>query len=135
LIYLLDANAVSDWLGRYPNEMDVLVAERLRGGDNVSICQPVYYELLRGLLWRKAPRKAAQLQAAILPKLVFIRVIDDDWIEAARLWAMTRSAGRQLSDVDLLLAAITRRVSGVIVSNDADFDALPVQREDWRELF
>jgi predicted nucleic acid-binding protein len=50
-------------------------------------------------------------------------------VKAAELWSSTRSAGKQLSDVDLLLAALAVRMDAVIVSNDSDFDALPARRE------
>jgi len=51
---------------------------------------------------------------------------------AAELWADATSRGRQFSDIDLLIASIALRMGGVIVSADADFNALPVQRDDWR---
>jgi predicted nucleic acid-binding protein len=57
--------------------------------------------------------------------------LEADWEQAAVLWAQTRKAGRQLSDVDLLIAAITLRVEGTIASNDADFDALGIPRVNW----
>jgi predicted nucleic acid-binding protein len=40
--------------------------------------------------------------------------------------------GRAFSDVDLLVAAVSKRLGGVIVSADADFDALSLNRENWR---
>jgi len=40
--------------------------------------------------------------------------------------------GRAFSDVDLLVAAVAERLGGIIVSADADFDALSVLRENWR---
>jgi predicted nucleic acid-binding protein len=41
--------------------------------------------------------------------------------------------GRQFSDMDLLIAAIAKRLDAILVSSDSDFDALPVTREDWRK--
>ena len=43
-----------------------------------------------------------------------------------------RNQGKQLSDVDLLIAALAQRLDGVVVTSDDDFDALPIQRENWR---
>jgi predicted nucleic acid-binding protein len=37
-----------------------------------------------------------------------------------------------VSDIDLLVAAVAKRLGGVIVSADADFDALSNSRENWR---
>jgi predicted nucleic acid-binding protein len=61
-------------------------------------------------------------------------VIEQDWIETARLWAVTDNIGRRLSDIDLLIAAITSRLNATLDSADDDFDALPVKREDWRVI-
>ncbi len=58
---------------------------------------------------------------------------DADWERAAQFWADSKSKGRQLSDIDILIAAIAHRIDAIIVSSDADFDALPVKRENWRE--
>ena len=46
-----------------------------------------------------------------------------DWHQASQYWADARHAGRQLSDVDLLLAAVAARLDAVIVSSDEDFNA------------
>jgi predicted nucleic acid-binding protein len=48
------------------------------------------------------------------------------------LWATAVSAGKQLSDIDLLLVAQAKRLDAVIVSADDDFDAFNVRRENWR---
>jgi len=34
--------------------------------------------------------------------------------------------------VDLLIAALALRLDAIIVTNDEDFLALPVKRENWR---
>jgi predicted nucleic acid-binding protein len=72
------------------------------------------------------------LREKIIPLLDYIPLDDEDWLQAARLWADTRRQGRQLSDVDVLVAAVAFRRSAIIVSSDTDFDSLPVRREDWR---
>jgi predicted nucleic acid-binding protein len=59
-------------------------------------------------------------------------VTDDDWKQAAHYWVDTVRAGKQLADIDLLIAAIARRTNAVVVSADDDFDALPIRRENWR---
>jgi predicted nucleic acid-binding protein len=55
-----------------------------------------------------------------------------DWDRAAQLWAEARTKGRQLSDVDLLIADIAIRLDAILVTADDDFGALPVRRENWR---
>jgi predicted nucleic acid-binding protein len=98
----------------------------------LAICRPVYYELLRGILWRKAIGKSALLHSQLLPLFSWVELIDKDWVQAARFWADSTAEGKQLADVDLLLAALSYRLNAILVSNDQDFDGLPIQREDWR---
>lgn len=69
----------------------------------------------------------------IQPQFEWIPLTDADWRQAAQFWAEVRSTGKQLSDVDLLIAALAFRLNAVIVSNDDDFEALPVHRENWRK--
>lgn len=38
---------------------------------------------------------------------------------------------RQLSDVDLQIAALAHRLDGTVITTDVDFDVLPIKREDW----
>jgi predicted nucleic acid-binding protein len=84
------------------------------------------------LLWKPSPRRFAAFHTAIVPRLAWIALTDDDWKEAAQFWADSKRNGKQLSDIDVLLATLAHRIDAIIVSNDTDFDALPVKREDWR---
>jgi len=129
--YLLDTNAVSDLIA---NQSSVIrhLAEHLATDDQVGLCRPVHYEILRGLFWRGATSKIHTYTQRIIPLLTWIELTDLDWEEAARLWADARRRGRQLGDPDLLLAAIAHKETMVLVSSDADFDTFSVTREDWR---
>jgi len=132
LIYILDTNTVSGLM-----RADVPAYERMRVAigreDTLILCQPVYYELLRGLLKTGAINKLAVLRGNLMPFFVWTALEDADWEQAARFWVEATGKGRQFSDVDLLVAAIATRLNGILVSADADFDALPITREDWRE--
>ena len=97
----------------------------------LSLCPPVHFEVRRGLLWKNAQVQWNAYTQDIVPRFTWIPLLEADWEQAAVLWAQTRKAGRQLSDIDLLIAAITLRVEGTIASNDADFDALDVPRVNW----
>ncbi|MCC7205867.1 MAG: PIN domain-containing protein [Anaerolineae bacterium] len=130
-LLLLDTNAISDLLSPTPEARQWATGRR-RVGDELGICLPVYYEVLRGLLWRGATVKLRSFRTAILPLLYQVTLIDTDWEQAARFWAMARRSGKQLGDPDLLLAAIAFRLSAIIVSADRDFAALPVTHLDWR---
>lgn len=132
LSYLLDTNVVADVLNG-----DGIVQTRLyeakRGGAIIYLAQPVHYEVMRGLLKANATRKQQVFEGEIVPLLDWLPLTDADWRTAALLWAEARNAGKQLSDVDVLLAAVTQRLEGTLVSADDDFAALDVAHENWRE--
>ena len=131
MIYLFDTNAIADLISAH----EVIVAHvRAHQKQHVmGLCQPVDYEVQRGLLWRTAASKQQLYLNQIKPQFEWIPLTDADWQQAARFWAEAHTAGKQLSDVDLLLAALAQRIDAVIVSSDADFDALPIKRVNWRE--
>jgi predicted nucleic acid-binding protein len=85
--------------------------------------------LERGLLWKQSSNKLKFLRNTILPLLDYIFLERRDWMQAADFWAKAVRRGRQLDDVDLLLASLARRLQADVVTSDADFDPLPVQRE------
>ena len=132
LIYLLDTNAVADRINGLQNTTQKLNSV-ITDGHRVCLCAPIHYEVLRGLLWTNAPLKRRRYEEQFIPALEWIDLIDADWQQAAQFWADARRKGKQLADVDCLLAALAVRLNASIVSADADFDALPVKREDWRE--
>jgi predicted nucleic acid-binding protein len=131
MIYLLDSNTISDWITANTN-VTANVEKRIMQGDVLGICQPIIYEAERGFRWRPQARKEQVFREKLLPLLTTISVLDADWLLAAQFWADTVSRGKQLSDIDLLLAALAHRLNAVIVSNDSDFDPLPIKRENWR---
>jgi predicted nucleic acid-binding protein len=131
MIYLLDTTAISDILigqGRTKQQTD----QHQLDGHVVGFIRPVYYEIMRGLLWKTATAKLTAFQNGLIPTLDYIPMDDSDWDQAAQYWAMVVRAGRQLSDVDLLLASVAARLNATLVSSDRDFDVLPVTRQDWR---
>ncbi|MBN2305752.1 MAG: PIN domain-containing protein [Anaerolineae bacterium] len=131
LTYILDTNVIADRMNKREPVSQRLFAT-VQAGHQVCLCQPVHYEVLRGLLKTNATRKLQFFQTTIMPLLEWLPLIDADWQQAAQFWADASRAGRQLADTDLLVAALATRITGIIVSADADFDALPVRRENWR---
>lgn len=129
--YVLDTNVIADRMNaREPVSRRLF--EAVQAGHRVCLCQPVYYEVMRGLLKTNATHKLHFFQTTIMPLLTWITLTDADWRQAAQFWADASNAGKQFADTDLLVAAVARRMDGIIVSADADFNALPVRREDWR---
>jgi predicted nucleic acid-binding protein len=130
LAYILDTNAVADYINQFaPTARHIKQA--IRDKHPLYLCPPVTYEVLRGLMKTQAERKRRLFEEQFAPQLITIPLTDDDWRQAAQFWAEAVSKGQQLADMDLLVAAIARRLNAIIVSADADFDALPVKRENW----
>ncbi|MBN1563349.1 MAG: hypothetical protein JXA10_05890, partial [Anaerolineae bacterium] len=84
------------------------------------------------LLKTNATRKLQDFQTKIMPLLEWLPLITIDWRQAAQFWADTTKTGKQLADTDLLIAAIAKRVDGIVVTADNDFDALQIRRINWR---
>jgi predicted nucleic acid-binding protein len=133
LKYILDTNAVADYINQF-EPTRTRIRQALRDRETLYLCPPVEYEVLRGLIRTNAPHKRKAFEQTFAPQLTPLPLIADDWKQAAQFWAAMRKRGRQISDVDVLLAALANRLDATIVSDDSDFDALPVQRENWREI-
>jgi tRNA(fMet)-specific endonuclease VapC len=131
LSYLLDTNAIADYINNVTSVRERIYAAR-QNQDHFYLCQPVYYEVLRGLLRTNANRKLTIFEGEFRPLLLWLPLVDADWRQAAQNWADTSKAGKQLSEVDLLIAALAIRLEVVIISAGNDFDALRVKRENWR---
>lgn len=132
LTHILDTNVVADYINQ-TTPTTQRIEQAIRDKHTVYLAQPVYYEVMRGLLHINATRKLKIFQDQFMPQLAWLPLMDEDWHQAAVFWANTRKAGKQLSDTDLLIAAVTMRLNGVLVSADDDFNALPIKWENWRE--
>jgi tRNA(fMet)-specific endonuclease VapC len=126
--YILDTNTISDIL-RGDNRVTLKLREYV--GQQIYICQPVQYEVMRGLIHRKASNQLGLLET-LSEQLLRLELTNDDWDYAANLWAITRTQGLQFSDVDLLLCALAYRIDGVIVTSDEDFSRIDVATVNWR---
>lgn len=131
MIYLLDTNVISDLTAGVVTVFRQF-DHALERGNTVSLCPPVLYEVRRGFVWRRSPTKSRVFDENILPRLTYVPLTDADWLLAAQFWADAVSRGRQLADVDLLLAALAQRLGAALVTADDDFDILPIQRANWR---
>jgi predicted nucleic acid-binding protein len=131
ITYILDANVILDVLRqRDPvgeNLRRVVAQEQI-----VCLFQPVYSEVMRGLIHAGAINQKSILVEQIRPALIWTPLNNTDWELAARFWAEATTRGKQFSDVDLLMAAVAMRLDAVLVTADPAFEALPIKRENWR---
>jgi tRNA(fMet)-specific endonuclease VapC len=127
--YIFDTNVISDML-RNPNSR---IFPRIRAykRESLLLCESVIYEVVRGLEHRQAKTQLAYFYKMIIPYFQVVSIELEDWQLAGVLWATARSNGKQLSDVDLVIGAVSIRVGGIIVSNDQDFTYIPVKLENW----
>ncbi len=131
MIYLLDTTTVSDLIDNHTQVISTF-EEKRRQDNQVILCPPVRFEVERGLLWQNLQKKYRIFRDSVVPHLGWVGFIQEDWIQATQFWIQAKSKGRQLSDMDIMIAAVAHRLDAIIVSSDADFDALPINRENWR---
>jgi predicted nucleic acid-binding protein len=129
--YLLDTNHLSAYLDRHES-ITQRIETALRAGDRFGICLPVLCEYRAGIrISRKYRQNLARLHAA----LAVIRLWpsdEDSAAEFAALFQELRSAGRMLSQFDLLIAAIAREDKLTLLTADQDFRTVEQLRlENW----
>ncbi|MBZ0300211.1 MAG: PIN domain-containing protein [Anaerolineae bacterium] len=129
-LYVFDTNIVSSLL--YERQRSLLMRIRRNQTDLLILCDSVIYEVERGLNHKRAERQLSRFRDEVFPMFTVASIQLADWHVAAVLWASTRDIGKQLSDVDLLIAAMALRLNGIVVTNDKDFAYLPMVRtENW----
>jgi predicted nucleic acid-binding protein len=130
-IYMINTNVISDLAAPVPKST-VLANLAKHVDDTLCLCEAVDYEIRRGYLKAGALSRLGAYEYTVKRQFQWVTLTENDWKLAAQFWAQAANRGRAFSDIDLLLAAVTIRLNAVIVSADADFDALPITREDWR---
>jgi predicted nucleic acid-binding protein len=130
-IYVIDTNVVSDIAAPSPNA-SVLAHLARHQQDVLCLCEAVDYEIRRGYLKSGATSRLKVYDDIVKRQFQWVAVEEDDWKQAARFWAEMANAGKAFSDIGLLVAAVAKRLGGVIVSADTDLDALSNSHENWR---
>lgn len=146
MTYVLDSNTISDVLQSLrvgkKNAMELSytrvyarLLQQISLGSVLYVCQPILFEVKRGLIYAGATAKLTHL-VNLQTNFEILPIIDADWEQAAQLWAQLQRDGRTLSDIDILIAAATIRVGATLVSADEDFAAIPaLKMVNWRAPF
>ncbi len=129
--YLLDTNHLSAALAPVSSVRERIYQRQLQG-DRFGVCVPILCELQAGI--QGLARREPCLQQ--LRRLMrFVRVwplepaIADQY---GALFLELRRAGRVLSQIDMLQAALLRADPMILLTTDRDFAALPdIHTEDW----
>lgn len=129
--YLLDTNHLSAYLDRQPTLVQRVEAA-LRVGDRFGICLPVLCEYRAGIrLSRRYQQNLARLQLA-LARFRLWPTDDQSAAQFAEIFRELRSAGRMLSQFDLLIAAVARQHNLILLTADQDFQVVSrIQVENW----
>jgi predicted nucleic acid-binding protein len=130
MIYILDTNVITDMMKEIPPI--IYKIRQLQDEHILCLIQPVDYEIMRGLLHKGASAQILRYENLIRPRFQWISLTDFDWRQSAVFWADMTSRGKQLSDTDLLIASVAKRLNATIISADDDFMALPILRDNWR---
>ncbi len=129
--HLLDTNHLSAYLERQP-ALEQRIDAGLQAGHRFGICLPVLCEYRSGIrLSRRYRQNLARLQLA-LAQLRLWPTDEQTAAEFAELFQELRSAGRMLSQFDLLIAAVARQHKLILLTADQDFQAVSrIQVENW----
>jgi tRNA(fMet)-specific endonuclease VapC len=129
--YLLDTNHLGEALNRVSVVRD-RVQQLHRQGESFATCGPVLCELLVGVT-RRADGIQTRRRLDHLLKLVRVWPVDLAIAERYSLaYHELRKAGRALSQVDIMLAALARHHDATLLTTDKDFAALTdVRTDNW----
>jgi tRNA(fMet)-specific endonuclease VapC len=129
--YLLDTNHLSDMV-KPVSPLRERVFQSHRAGNRFGVCVPVLCELEAGLERLKKRDRPRRLLNRLLTHIRLWPI----GRTAARLYGevdveLTR-AGRVLSQVDMMIAALAREMNLTVLTTDRDFEALPdIKTENW----
>ena len=114
--FFLDTNIISYYLAADAKVKEKVVETIYKDG-GISTTQINVYEILRGLRWRNNKRKEELFKNLL--KDVYVFMLDDKAIDiASSIYADLRKSGKTIEDTDVLIAAITIRNDGILVSNN-----------------
>ena len=131
--YLLDTNAVGDFLNRRYNFPQRVQKER-GNGVVIGTCEPVVAELFFGVENSSSrAENLVRLQRG-LRRLKCWPLTRAASAKFGELAAELRRAGRPIGQIDILVAAIAMTLGNcTVVSIDTDMGAIPgLSVEDWR---
>jgi predicted nucleic acid-binding protein len=128
---MLDTNHLSEAVRRVSAVRDRIQQEH-RQGTTFGTCGPVLCELLVGILQRK---DAAATHRRLEKRLQVVRLwaVDLDIADRyGQVYQELQKAGRALSQVDMMLAAMCRHSRLILLTSDQDFQALAdIETENW----
>ena len=130
--YLLDTNAVSDYIFRRRGVYEKARQVRLTGA-KLGTCSPVIAELLSGIEYSSTRDSNLVIVNRTIGTFRLWPFEMDEAKEYARLYAIMRKAGTTIGAVDLMVAATALTLGKcTVVSSDSDMNRVPgLSVENW----
>ncbi|HEY3242942.1 MAG TPA: type II toxin-antitoxin system VapC family toxin [Phycisphaerae bacterium] len=129
--YVLDTNHLSAALDDESVVYKRILAAR-REGWRVGSCSPVLCELAAGIE-QTARREENWKALRVFLRQIRIWPIDFGTVQIyGRVYSELRQDGRVLSQVDMMVAALARRMDLTVLTTDRDFGAISsIKTENW----
>ena len=130
--YLLDTNHLGAALKSVSRVRDQIVV-RMRQGQRFGTCVPVLCELEAGFRPVGARRELYEKALRRLLGHTKIWPLEPDLAPVyGRIYQELRAAGRALSQVDIMLAALASQMKLTLLTSDRDFEAVTcLHFENW----
>ena len=129
--YLLDTNHLAD-IARPRSRSFGRLSAAHKLGHKFGTIVPAVAEWECGLRFAADPESSRRFFRQITRELRVWPLEYDDAVTYGRLFNELRARGRQLSQIDIILAAIATRLGATLLTSDRDFEALPeLPQENW----
>jgi predicted nucleic acid-binding protein len=129
--YLLDSNHLSAALRKVSAVRERIYQGRKAGHRFIS-CYPVLCELEAGIQQTPKPEENRRRLTQLLRQVRLWPLDDGTTRLYGAIYLELRGRGRVLSQVDMMLAALTRQHGLILLTTDGDFEALPdLSAENW----
>jgi tRNA(fMet)-specific endonuclease VapC len=129
--YLLDTNHLGAALDARSTIRERLFQAR-QVGHRFGTCVPVLCELETGLLHTRRRDHNRRILTILLRQIRIWPLEPTIASLYAEIYHRLRDQGRDLSQVDLLLAALARSMDATLLTSDRDFDAISdIRVENW----
>lgn len=132
--YLLDSNAVSDYIFRRRGVFEKAENARSRGS-KIGTCHAVVAELLGGIEHSSSREPNLVIVNRTLSRFRMRPMTLEVAREYARLYAAMRKSGNAIQVVDLIAGATARTLGNcTVVSSDSDLKRVPgLSVENWAD--
>jgi predicted nucleic acid-binding protein len=129
--YLFDTNHLSAAI-----DDEASVRERIfqlrRAGHRLGTCVPVLCEVETGLRQTRRREHNRRILSTLLRQIRIWPLEPPMAPIYAEIYHDLRARGRVLSQVDMMLAALSRWMDAILLTDDRDFEALPdLHVENW----